>query len=525
MRLSPKRSRNLAIFLLSLAAMLSPAVSARLATQSQPDAIETLDLRGAAPEQLLSPSQTCALPAAEFPDFVVVDGDGRKAYTATEFVAINVLSLTAMAWPEALALAAIGFALWWFRRTARRKQTTGRPYCRRCNYELTNLTGATCPECGASVSGRGQARGRARWPRLALASVIFATSASLYAANVRTAPRIVWPDHWPAWWSRTLDDVAEANAKYSWLIRHSRVLARVSEVDLETASSRTLWIGPSAESDHVKAMFLSDDGARLTVWHSGMLQSIPLSSGASAFLFENRSKLLPFALNLATHVEVDRDGQFALIIGPAPDYTTALIDLERKSVAWRIERLTEGERENLRVLHRGDLRRFVVAGENPGSGTTELIEWFVDGSDKPARMRRVLTDAYALGPRLARNGFGATIWASNFDQIEGWNLQTERIERRLALPARSVLLTAWPEEAPRLIITMLDQNSTTWVVDTLSGRVLAELSETPLRTRSTQVLADGQTLAVWGYDDDHERKVVLLYDLSALPEAIPEPPQ
>jgi hypothetical protein len=359
-------------------------------------------------------------------------------------------------------------------------------------------------------------RGRPRWPRLIPALIVLAGTIGLYGTFFRTAPRVIWPTSWPAWWSRSLDEVAEANSKYKWLIRHSRVLSRLTEMNLKGGSSRALWTGDRAETDHINGLFLSQDGRRLTVWHSGFIETRRMPSGSRERRIDDDDQLLAFAINTASVIEVDRDGRIAIVVGPAPEYIAQAIDLTAGTALWRIDHLADGDRDNLRVLHAGELNRFIVAGEFPGSGETELAEWYVHEQHGPSRMRQFATEAHALGPRLARNGFGKLIWASNFDQVEAWSLQTERVERRIDLPARSVLVAAWPNDLPRLIITMFDQDSKTWIVDVDAGRVLAEVAEAPLRTRSTEVLADGRTLAVWGFDKDLTRKVLHLYDLSPI---------
>gem|GEM_PF-4086931 len=505
---------------LALGASLCVGPSAAIGALSldQPETeVEEFDLTMVQPETTIAPFASYALPSEEFPDAVVVDLPHRKAYAATEFVAINVLSLLSAAWIEAMALLAAGLSLLWIRRVARRPQQPGQLYCRRCNYLLTSLQRDVCPECGAEITGRGQMIGRRPWPRLSAAILLLLATLGLYAAYFRRVPRLVWPDTWPAWWSRSLDEVARANSKYQWLIQHSRVLSRLVEIDLNDAgATRTLWTGTRSDVDHINGLFLSDDASRLTVWHTDGLQAWALPDCKSAARLDDSNVSLPFSFLAITGVEMSGDGRTALLVGPDRNNTAIAIDVDSGRELWKIEYLVIEDISRLHILHGSSLDRLIVAADVSSTGITDLSEWYVDDKQHPNRMRHFSTSAYALGPRLARNGFGPLIWASDLEQVEAWNLQTERVARRIRLPMRSVLLFAWPGDVPRLIITMFDQDSRTWIVDAGAGRVLAQLDGTPMRTRSTRLLQDGHTLAVWGYDGDLSHRVLQLYDLSSI---------
>lgn len=517
----PLRSVRAIILLAALLGSTNAGAAQSNATDgrhSQPvEATEEIDLSEAQPETTIAPSAIYALPDEDIPDSVVVDLPHRKAYIASEFVAINILSLLAALWVEALALAVAMASMWWLRRLARRPQEIGRPYCRRCNYLLAHLSGVICPECGATVTGRGRLVGRRRWPRAMLATCALGGSVGLYLAFARRAPRLIWPDRWPAWWSRTLDDVAQANSKYEWLIQHSRVLSHLVEIDLDAGGAeRTVWTGTKSDTDHINAMFLSEDASRLTIWHTDALQVWSLPGRVPVARLNDLSVSLPFSFLAITNVELSGDGCTALFVGPEPKHKAVAIDVDSGRQLWTIESLVVDDISSLRILHGSSLDRLIVAADISSTGVTDLSEWYVDDQQHPSRMRHITTSAYALGPRLVRNGLGPLIWASDIDHVEAWNLQTGRVEQRLALPQRSVLLFSWPGDVPRLIITMFDQDSRTWIVDTQSGRVLAQLDGTPLRTRSTEVLAGGRTLAVWGYDADFSHKALQLYDLSSI---------
>jgi len=494
-----------------------------LGRAAQPEnAIEETDLRRARPELQIEAAETFTLPLDEFPEAVVIDLPGRKAYATTTVIAINIFSIAATVWLEALALLIAAPALWWFRRTLRRPQVIGREYCRRCNYELTNLPGERCPECGAVLRPRMRRRGRRRWPRLSIAALIFIAAAAAYAAFFRMAPRHIWPDHWPAWWSETLDDVAAANARYKWLIAHSSVLSRIHELDLDArGASRILWTGRRSDADHIESIHLSADGSRLGLWHSGFIRIWSLSEPRPMREIAFTDPLLAPLGGGARHVAFSADGREALIIGAAPDFIAMAIDLDASREGWRLTGDFFGDLQQWRILHGSDFGRFIIAGERPDTGETLLTEWLVDERQAPQLMRRFATSAYSLGPRLARHGFGPHLWASDFDQVQAWNLQTETVERRLTMPHPVALLCASPGGAGRLIITMFADESVTWIVEPVAGRVLAELKGEPLRVRSAEILADGRTLALWGYSGDFEHRVLHLYDLSRLDADVP----
>lgn len=476
--------------------------------------VEEIDLSAAHAEATLAPAETFTLPLGEFPEAVLVDLPRRKAYATTTLVAINIFSIASTVWFEALILGVAAPAAWWFRRTLGRPQQVGRTYCRRCNYDLTDLAGERCPECGAALSSATRMPGRRRWPRLALAGAIFLAAAGAYAALVRTVPRLVWPERWPAWWSETLDDLAEANSKYEWLIQHSSVLSRVHELDLDAGgASRTLWTGRRGEADHVHSLSLAADGSVLCLWTSASLRVWSIADrrldGEIAF----SDPLLAPLGGAAAQVQFSADGRSALLIGDSPRFIAMLIDLEAERERWRIESNALAGLEHWRVLHGGSFDRFLIAGDRPDTGETALSEWFVEAGREPALMRRFATSAYGLGPRLARHGYGPLVWASDMERVEAWNLQTEAVERRIILPHPVALLAAPREGDERLIITMFADTSRTWIVEPRSGRVVAELEQAPHRTRAAEILSDGRTLALWGYNDDQSQRVLSLYSL------------
>ncbi len=497
---------------------LAPAAPAARAGQPTPAApgsgIVEFDLSEAPVEIVLEPTETFTLPLDEFPEAVVVDLPRRRAYATTTLVAINIFSIAATLWVETLVLVVAVPTAWWLRRTLHRPQQVGKFYCRRCNYDLTDLRGDRCPECGGALSTAMRVRGRRRWPRLALAGAIILATGSLYASFGRAVPRRIWPERWPAWWSETLDDVAEANAKHQWLIHHSSVLSRVHDLDLDAGgASRILWTGRRGEADHIHHLSLAADGSRLCLWTSASLRVWSVARRRVVAETSFSDPLLAPLGGAARQVQFSADGRSALLIGASPRFTAMLVDLDTGREAWRLASGALPDLEQWRVLHEGSFDRFLLAGDRPDTGETVLSEWFVEAGREPALMRRFATSAYSLGPRLARHGHGPLVWASDFDRVEGWNLQTESIEHRLLLPHPVALLGASSAAGERLIITMFGDTSRTWVVEPRVGRVVAELSRTPHRTRGVEVLADGRTLALWGYSDDQSRRVLHLYAL------------
>ncbi len=525
MRPIPHSRPALTLAVLCCFLCLSGAPANAAATQTPPeDGVEQIDLSAAQPAQTIAPFATYALPSEEFPDAVVVDLPRSKTYASTEFMAVNIFSLLAAGWLEVIALLSSVVLLVWLRRAIRRPQQVGKFYCRRCNYELTNLVGEICPECGAPVAGPGRMRGRRRWPRVALTSALLVVVIAGYAVSCRRAPRLVWPARWPAWWSRSLDDVAEANAKYPWLIQHSRVLSRLVEIDLAgDGATRTIVTASHPETDHITALFLSDDGQRLTVWRNAALEIWRLPEWRIEKSIDLATVFAAERLVACDEIASSADGQRVLILGRGWDerksggiaHVALLLDVQSGKTLWRIEDFAGEDLASIRVLHQGDFRRFLIAGDVQATGQTVLSEWYVEG-DMPVRIRHFDTSAYVLGPRLARNGFGNLLWASNFQTLEAWNLQTERMVQRISLPTSVALVTAWTSAHPRLIVTMLDTESTVWIIDTRARAVLAQLAEAPPRTRGTEVLSDGTTVALWGYNEHLANKVVHLYDLSSL---------
>jgi hypothetical protein len=118
-----------------------------------------------------------------------------------------------------------------FRRTAKHEQEAGQPYCRLCNYQLTNLDAKTCPECGVELTKRNRVMGtRKRWTLAGL----LATMAVVVLAYMKLADSsqrgesiqrwFNWSSTWLYGWARM--------ENWVWLLRGTDNAHRLVRIEL-----------------------------------------------------------------------------------------------------------------------------------------------------------------------------------------------------------------------------------------------------------------------------------------------------
>ncbi|NLE59247.1 MAG: hypothetical protein GX616_12865, partial [Planctomycetes bacterium] len=90
------------------------------------------------------------------------------------------------------------------------------PYCRKCRYNLTGLTGQRCPECGSVTTEVGVILGqrRRRWKLIAAGLVLFMPLAAvLIGAQTQWARSVNWYQKLPTWW--VFRDAQSDNARFA----------------------------------------------------------------------------------------------------------------------------------------------------------------------------------------------------------------------------------------------------------------------------------------------------------------------
>jgi len=167
--------------------------------------------------------------------------------------------LTYMAWiVTALVLAAALAAGLRVYRVAAGPQQRGKPYCRRCNYELSFLrmdAAAVCPECGSEVAGNGLVYGPRRWQRLvrAVAPPVCALGILLVPLGILALRGRSAAPRWLAPGVQRL--IASIGTPGPDVVRGVRMLL---EIDLATGSIVNSCVVP--QNYFVKTMTITPDG-------------------------------------------------------------------------------------------------------------------------------------------------------------------------------------------------------------------------------------------------------------------------
>ena len=205
--------------------------------------------------------------------------DKPSLYVLSHVLSANPWPSLVARWPEILggivALATVAFLLALLR-LKRRPRIAGKPYCRRCNYDLTHQviaatnppttsctwpTAARCPECGTPLDRANPIRGRRFSLRLAPPLAIWLCFVLPYAAlfalrTPRNCAAMSWLDLSSTWAAANADSFA-----LKWLGLKPSDTDQVVEVDLVTGKViRT--VGRRESKTHF-TLAISTDGRTL----------------------------------------------------------------------------------------------------------------------------------------------------------------------------------------------------------------------------------------------------------------------
>lgn len=210
------------------------------------------DKAGAPPDRIIAATpMSLAPPAAVLPH-------GSTAYMITTRNAVNVWSLLAYYWPEATAAASLLVGSIWLWRRTRDVRRRGERYCRRCNQCLTGVCDATCPECGAALTGRLLVIARhPRRPQLTALLFLVAVPVA-YAASFRWLPREGRFSEWFNWPSTGLAELAWKQ-QLTWLSNRACDRWAIVEVDVATGAVRQVI----ALGEGVSNLVASGDGSEI----------------------------------------------------------------------------------------------------------------------------------------------------------------------------------------------------------------------------------------------------------------------
>lgn len=250
-------------------------------------------------------------------DQLLVSNDGSTAFAWSREPVIDVGSLVVWTWPWWMGIIAgawllVAVVVAW--RKLPRPREPGQPYCRRCNYRLTGLTGTQCPECGQEldaghvVIGR-RVRRRAIQVWLAGAIAMSFIYVGMLAAGV---PRSGGISRWAAWYSPALARFARS-WDIGWLnarTLHAWVLVPVDMQTRQPQHQHRRYFSP-----HTAAPKLSSDGRWVFVGIDGHVPQLqgttlrtrrtfepaPPAAAAQAMLSHDQTKL--FVMHSGTRME------------------------------------------------------------------------------------------------------------------------------------------------------------------------------------------------------------------------------
>jgi len=187
--------------------------------------------------------------------------DGLTAYVVAPRYELDLWALLVNHWMPlggllllaALAWIALRIRHHWRRRTF----AHGEPHCGACGYQLTGVTSAACPECGAAVhdhrvTGRSVRRPIVRLVRLAVLLIVGYVVSLVLVWGLQDAMR--WRSATLMRWSTSAPELIE---EYLW--RYAGVSTELHAVSLDTSRIQRLAALPDV---HAEQGWLASDGVR-----------------------------------------------------------------------------------------------------------------------------------------------------------------------------------------------------------------------------------------------------------------------
>ncbi|MEX2214754.1 MAG: hypothetical protein WD768_11530 [Phycisphaeraceae bacterium] len=453
--------------------------------------------------------------------------DGDLAIVENYRRTINLWLLLVEHWPYWLGVLAglsLLIGLWRAVGVIRRRRDAGRPYCRKCNYELTGSTSVTCPECGAPAAGKGRALGKSTKRRLVPIALFSLPVPLLYGLLWIAAPPTLWNwFYWPCDELLTHDDDEELG----WLRPGLMYVHEARLMKLSTGELGTLveWFGMEfhgVTSPDRSRVFLIETSYQGVEWdwkEARVIQRLTLPPGPPDDLFSPTERL-PKAAYVGPRRVMSENwhlGEWNLEAGTARN-----ISAERSA----LENLVAAERKM-----NGDVQPFIIVGPEEFEMEAGIHPYSVeiDYIDDPqgGRISRCSVigragetirqfDLDSRGVHV-RSPDGRSLWVvssiQDVHRLERWNLETGQCEKRILLP------TAFRLESSggRLILV----NERTVVYDPQTDRWLCELvMPTPFAEDSILDSA-GDRVFITSYDfgADPATMRVMRFDLSPLLKA------
>jgi hypothetical protein len=222
--------------------------------------------------------------------------DGRVVYVHLHAPLIDLWPVLVSWWPEALAVVCGLLTLWLAARLWRvraRPQERGKPYCRRCNYDVSSHVkrqpgshrwiipsdDARCPECGARLSRRrGLRAGRGLVRRTVFVSSLWLLSVTAMIVGLCYGlPRQGSVSRWRSWPSMWAANLAIEH-QIAWLLQHVRDGDAVVEVDLQRGGQQRTVLVRTRKS--YEPIVIAPDGRSMFVTRQGhVIDRYQLPSG------------------------------------------------------------------------------------------------------------------------------------------------------------------------------------------------------------------------------------------------------
>ncbi len=275
--------------------------------------------------RVIEPEKTIALDPASIISRLYPSSDGRQFYTRLKTPAINIWSVLVYYTPEVL-LSVLGLTLLvsvLLLLYSHRKG--GLLHCRKCWYELINLTCDRCPECGVELSEKNRSYRRSVRMRMIQIGLMLVLGAGAYYLGSKNRwvfqqPRIQRKYYWNSTALYRSDFIRRWFPQ--WILEHRSQADRIVRIDFASGKIRNVRSLPHGK---IEKWTIDSERKVISLIEFGRLTQIEAQTGRIIREYDFQDS----QLNI-----LSTDGVRRLIGGPSPEI---LFAASSKSGAYRID--------------------------------------------------------------------------------------------------------------------------------------------------------------------------------------------